>query len=87
MAPPEGRQLRYVPRGGKVIKVPISVSIAAEELERIRKGRGDFYQPQDIVNESRPAHALLHPAFEWNDDVAAKRYRVDQARYIPCRRS
>jgi hypothetical protein len=63
-------------------QVPVSAPVAAKELERIRIDRGGFYQPQDIVDESRPDEAPLHPVFEWDDSIAAEAYRVDQARYI-----
>lgn len=35
-----------------------------------------------LVDMSRPPDAPLHGDFEWNDTVAAERYREDQARYI-----
>lgn len=33
-----------------------------------------------LVNASRPEEAPLHKEFEWNDDIAAEKYREDQAR-------
>jgi hypothetical protein len=35
-----------------------------------------------VVNESRSETAVLHSLFEWDDAVAAEKYRVVQARYI-----
>lgn len=38
--------------------------------------------PSDMVDASRPDDAPLHPEFEWDDSVAAERYRETQARAI-----
>lgn len=60
-----------------VSKVP--PSDAADELDRIRAERGAL-RPDVIVEESRPVDAVLHPVFEWDDTVAAERFRRTQAR-------
>lgn len=38
--------------------------------------------PSALVDVSRPEDAPLHGAFEWDDVIAAKRYRETQASYI-----
>lgn len=35
---------------------------------------------RNLVDASRPEEAPLHKEFEWNDDIAAEKYREDQAR-------
>ena len=37
---------------------------------------------KSLLDASRPEDAPLHSEFEWNDSVAAERYREDQARSI-----
>jgi hypothetical protein len=59
----------------------INAQTAGEELARIEKHRGELKAP-DVVDEARPKNALLHPAFEWNDQVAAELHRQDQARHL-----
>ena len=54
----------------------------ARELNRIADANGGVLDPQQVVNESRSENAVLHPLFEWDDAVAAEKYRVVQARYI-----
>lgn len=49
-----------------------------EELDRIRAKRGTL-TPKVVVEEARRANHPLHSRFEWDDSVAAKRYREDQA--------
>lgn len=50
-----------------------------EELERIREDHGGHLEKQDIVDESVPPDALLHPCFTWDDALAARERRLDQA--------
>ena len=67
---------------GKVLGFkPIDPNATGNELERIRKAHGEL-TPTDVVDESRPEDAVLHPCFEWDDEVAAGRWRVRQARKI-----
>lgn len=54
---------------------------AGEELMRIHAERGKI-EPSDVVDESRPMGAVLHPCFEWRDEVAAEKWREQQARGI-----
>tara|TARA_R100000458_G_C8277613_1_gene253206 strand:- start:3795 stop:4382 length:588 start_codon:yes stop_codon:yes gene_type:complete len=54
---------------------------AGEELERINNKYGKT-TPADVVDESRPDDAVLHPAFEWDDEIAAEEHRKTQARQL-----
>lgn len=38
--------------------------------------------PANILDRARAEDSPLHPYFEWNDSVAAERYRIDQARTL-----
>ena len=49
-----------------------------EEINSI----GDTYTPKDIVNLARDEKTELHKLFDWDDSVAAERWRETQARYI-----
>ena len=53
----------------------------AEALERIR-AKNDGLKPGDIVREAKRQASVLHQYFEWNDDLAAKSWRIEQAKYI-----
>ena len=59
----------------------LPAQIVGEELERIRAKEGKLTAPV-VVEEARPEDAPLHPSFEWDDQIAAERYREDQARQI-----
>lgn len=54
---------------------------AIKELERIESVYGTL-SPERILNESRDDSAVLHPLFEWEDDLAAEKFRIHQARFI-----
>lgn len=56
----------------------VDAQTAGEELTRIYAERGKL-TAKDVVDESRPDDAPLHPAFEWRDAVAAEEYRQIQA--------
>lgn len=57
---------------------PVPAQIAGEELERIENKYGEL-SPQKVLDESRSENAVLHSCFEWNNDVAAEKYRLSQA--------
>lgn len=59
----------------------VSAQTAGEELERIEKLKGTL-NTKDIVEESRPDEAVLNKCFEWDDLVAAEKYRQTQAQKI-----
>jgi len=43
---------------------------------------GDSYTPQQIVDRARDESTELHKCFEWDDTVAAEKFRCEQARSI-----
>lgn len=57
---------------------PVDAQTAGEELDRIYKKNGKL-DPSDIVEESKNKTAPLHDCFEWDDKVAAEKYRIKQA--------
>ena len=54
---------------------------AANELERIRGIYGDL-KPEYVVTESEDSNSLLHNYFEWDDTVAANKFRKEQAKLL-----
>jgi hypothetical protein len=56
----------------------VSAQVVGERLEEIRRGRR--LTPKAVVDDARPARSPLHPCFEWNDSLAAEKYRLEQAR-------
>lgn len=58
--------------------MPVDAQVAGNELERVYQKYGNI-EPTTVVDESRPASAPLHSCFEWDDAVAAERYRESQA--------
>ena len=60
----------------------VDANVAGKELERIRKANAGKLQAETVVEESTPEAAPLHPAFEWDNDVAAHKWRVNQSRNL-----
>ncbi len=61
----------------------VSAEAAGTELDRIYEKNGKL-KPADVVEESRPEAAPLHPIFEWDDKKAADKYRNEQAKHLMC---
>lgn len=49
-----------------------------KELEKL----GDNVTAEGVVNLARDEKSVLHEMFEWNDGIAAEKYRNQQARNI-----
>lgn len=59
----------------------LKADVVAAELSRIASERGGL-DAAVVVDEARPKGSPLHPAFEWNDSVAAEEHRKMQARTL-----
>lgn len=51
-------------------------------LRRIAKKSGGVLLPEVVVEEARPTTSVLHGQFCWDDDEAARQYRIWQARML-----
>jgi len=65
----------------KIPKYSIKAQTAGEELERISSARGEL-TPESVLAESQREASVLHGCFEWDNDSAAEKYRIHQARTI-----
>ncbi len=52
------------------------------ELSLLVKKHGGVITPQQVVEQAEDPASALHPYFTWDDDEAAQRYRVIQARQL-----
>ena len=67
-------------RSGYHLKAPVETAWA--EVERVRILCGGDIDVQTLVDESQPENAPLHNEFEWDDDVAANKWRLFRGRQI-----
>lgn len=56
--------------------------IAREELEKIRIANNGFLHPKSVLDFARNKSTELHKFFEWDDNEAAEKYRIAQARAL-----
>lgn len=63
-------------------RMTVDAQMAGEHIEHLRKQANGQLTPAQVVDDARDERALLHPAFEWDDSVAAERHREDQARHL-----
>lgn len=68
--------------GHGVARTEINTMTIREELERIRKKHGGILHPEDVVKAAEPKTSPLHDRFDWDDSVAAKKWRINQARHL-----
>ena len=59
----------------------LTPQVVGDTLADIENTHG-VIDPHTVVDESRPEDAPLHPVFEWCDEIAAERWRVEQARRV-----
>lgn len=57
-------------------------AFVGKELESLFSRVGRPLQAEDIVNAARSRRSPLHKYFEWDDSIAAERYRQVQARQL-----
>jgi hypothetical protein len=57
----------------------VDAQVAGERVEKIRQRNGGSLTKEDVLQDAETPTSPLHPLFEWNDDVAAQRYRLEQA--------
>jgi len=62
----------------KINKYPVSADVAKAEFDRIYEKFGEL-TAKSVVDENREKAAPLHYCFEWDDAVAAEKYREKQA--------
>ncbi len=65
----------------KVTGVGCSAQDAGETISEIEK-RDGVVTKESFLEASRPIEAPTHNAFEWNDSVAAEKYRLEQSGQI-----
>ncbi len=62
---------------------PVDAQIAVDTIHGLQKSLGKCsITAKELLDASRGTDAPLHSCFEWNDSVAAEKYRVEQARHI-----
>lgn len=83
------RELKQKKKRGKIMVYKWNVNVAGvkaqdvgELCEKLKSTVG--LSPETLLNASRSEGSLLHNQFEWNDGVAAEKYRAEQARHIIC---
>lgn len=62
---------------------PVEAKVAADTIRALQMKLGkDSITAQELLDNSRDPDAPLHSCFEWNDTVAAEKYRRWQAAHV-----
>ncbi len=57
---------------------PVSADAAGKEIEGCKNEEG-FITPEAVIARAKVANSAIHGCFEWDDKIAASRYRLHQA--------
>lgn len=58
----------------------VPAQVAGEVMEKIEERDGKLTK-EAFLEESRPIESPTHNCFEWDDGIAAEKYRLEQARH------
>lgn len=58
---------------------PVAAQVVGEALEALGGHNSGELTPERVVDAARPEDHPLHPVFEWDDSLAAERWRRSQA--------
>lgn len=69
-------------RSNLAIKHPPKPTTISDELIIIQSANDGLLDPVKVVDYARNPDTLLHKKFQWDDSIAAEKYRIWQARVI-----
>lgn len=62
----------------RYFQMPVRAQDAGDHLEALERAHGAI-TPELVLEDARDSGAMLHDCFEWQDSVAAEKYRLSQA--------
>lgn len=60
--------------------IKANANVAGKMCEQLENTVG--LTPENLLNANRAENSPLHDEFEWNDSIAAEKYRINQAGHI-----
>lgn len=57
-------------------------AVIIDELERIRQKNNGLLRPETVIREANNPENPLHQYFDWNNNEAAQKWRLEQARRL-----
>lgn len=60
---------------------PVKAEVAAERFRDLEEKTGKL-SAGDLLDSARPVEDEMHPCFEWNDGIAAEKWRMQQSRTL-----
>lgn len=61
----------------------VDAQIVGEEIEKIEAEKG-VVTAKDIVDRARPKNSPIHDLFEWDNKIAAEKWRLHTATQVLC---
>ena len=73
---------KYSWRDGARLPAGLSPQVVGSEIATVYSLVPRPQAPSMLVERARPEDSPLHPAFEWDDSIAAEQHRIYQARQL-----
>lgn len=65
------------------VMFPVKAEVAADTIKNLQASLGkESITAKELLDASRDENAPLHDCFEWDDSVAAEKFRQEQARRL-----
>ncbi len=65
------------------VQFPVKAQVAADTIKQLQSSLGkQTVTAKELLDASRDENSPLHSCFEWDDSVAAEKFRTEQARKI-----
>lgn len=65
------------------VQYSVPAEVVGKHFEQIEKDYGQLNR-ENVLESARPAESPIHGLFEWDDSVAAEKYRLKQATLLIC---
>ena len=66
----------------KGFHIKTNAQVVGEYCYQLEQAKGGKLTPKELVEAARDIDSPLHNEFEWDDSIAAEKYREQQAMYI-----
>ena len=63
-------------------RIKISAQVAGERIDALRTRLGHGVTHKEVLDDAQDPKSPLHSAFEWDDSLAAERFRLTQASHL-----
>ena len=60
---------------------PVKADVVGKHIENLQKEQG-VVTSKNLLESARPKNSAIHDCYEWDDSIAAEKYRLEQSKNI-----